>query len=375
MSIISVMRNAGLVAAFALFSFGASACGPVEGARYTRKQAEKSLSSLEKPGTEIGSFKLTKVVDGDTVKVDGLDASLRLLGMDTEETFKTDPERRLFEAGWLQYLTTKRGSSKRPVKMATPLGEDAKVFAKNFFDGIETVKLVRDHPAEIRDRYNRYLAYVLVQKNGTWLNYNVEAVRAGMSPYFPKYGNSRRYHQQFLEAEIEAKTAQRGIWAPNVQAYPDYPEREAWWKARGDFVDKFRLQGEGKPDYIDITHWDAMEKLEALVGKPVAVLGTVGDVKIGDKGPARVTLSRRLGGDFPLIFFDRDTLGSSGLSQWRGEFVIVRGTPSIYVNKHTGKKQVQIQIDQASQIELSPIPGLVKPTVPTLEEGVDAGED
>jgi hypothetical protein len=68
-------------------------------------------------------------------------------------------------------------------------------------------------------------------------------------------------------------------------------------------------------------------------------------------------------------------LGNSGLSQWRGEFVIVRGTPSIYVNKHTGKKQVQIQIDQASQIELSPIPGLAKPTVPTLEEGVDAGED
>jgi endonuclease YncB( thermonuclease family) len=369
------MRNAGLAAALALFSFGASACGPVEGARYTRKQAEKSLTSLEKPGTEIGTFKLTKIVDGDTIKVDGLDASLRLLGMDTEETFKTDPDRRLFEAGWLQYLTAKRGTSKHPVKMATPLGEEAKVFAKNFFDGIETVKLVRDHPAEIRDRYNRYLAYVLVQKNGTWLNYNVEAVRGGMSPYFPKYGNSRRYHQQFLEAEIEAKTAQRGIWAPNVQAYPDYPEREAWWKARGDFVDKFRLQGEGKPEFIDITHWDAMDKLEALVGKPVAVLGTVGDVKIGDKGPARVTLSRRLGGDFPLIFFDRDTLGNSGLSQWRGEFVIVRGTPSIYVNKHTGKKQVQIQIDQASQIELSPIPGLVKPTVPTLEEGVDAGED
>ena len=118
-----------------------------------------------------------------------------------------------------------------------------------------------------------------------------------------------------------------------------------------------------------------MDKLESLVGKPVAVLGTVGDVKIGDKGPARVTLSRRLGGDFPLIFFDRDTLGTSGLSQWRGEFVVVRGTPSIYVNKYTQKKQVQIQIDQASQIELSPVPGLQKPSIPTIAPPGETAED
>ncbi len=374
-STITVKRRLSLLVTLAFLAAITSACGPVEGARYTRKKAEKSLSLLEKPGTEIGTFKLTKILDGDTIKVDGLDASLRLLGMDTEETFKSENDRRAFEAGWQQYVTNKRGSSKHPVKMATPLGEDAKVFAKHFFDGIETVKLERDHPAEIRDRYNRYLAYVLVQKNGTWLNYNVEAVRAGMSPYFPKYGNSRHYHQQFLDAEAEAQTAQRGIWAMGAQAYPDYPERALWWKARGDFVDKFRQEGIGKPEYIDITQWDAMDKLEALVGKPVAVLGTVGDVKIGDKGPARVTLSRRMGGDFPLIFFDRDTLGTSGLSQWRGEYVVVRGTPSIYVNKHTQKKQVQIQVDQASQIELSQVPGLQKTSIPTIAPPGAADEE
>jgi endonuclease YncB( thermonuclease family) len=364
-----------LLAIFALGLGVIAGCGPVGGARYTRKEAEKSLSQLEKPGTDIGEFKLTRVVDGDTVRVNGLDASLRLLGMDTEETFKSEPDRRLFEAGWLQYLSAKRGNSKHPVKMATPLGEDAKHFAQNFFEGIDKVKLERDHPAEIRDRYNRYLAYVLVFKNGAWLNYNVEAVRAGMAPYFPKYGQSRRYHQQFLDAEVEAKNAKRGIWAPGAQAYPDYAERESWWQARGDFVEKFRKEAEGKTDYIDITHWDALDKLESMVGKPVVVLGTVGDIHVDGKGPARVTLSRRLGSDFPLVFFDRDALGVSGLPQWRGEFVIVRGVPTIYVNKHTQKKQVQIQIDQASQIELSPIPGLVKPTVPVLEAPADGGAD
>jgi hypothetical protein len=194
---------------------------------------------------------------------------------------------------------------------------------------------------------------------------------------FPKYGNARRYHREFLAAAQQAKEAKRGIWAAGAMAYPDYPEREQWWQARGDFVEKFRRQSEGKPNYIDITHWDAMEKLEQLVGKPVVVLGTVGEVRIADKGPARATLSRRIGSDFPLIFFDRDVLGISGMSQWRGEFVVVSGVPTIYENRHTLKKQVQIVVDQASQIALSPVPGLQRPTVPVVEpqEAPDAAGD
>jgi endonuclease YncB( thermonuclease family) len=349
-------------------------CGPVESARYSRKQAATSLKQLEAPSTTIGEFKLSRVVDGDTIRVDGLDASMRLLGIDAEETFKSEADRRGFDAGWQQYMASKRGSSSRPVKAATPLGEDAKHFAEQFFAGVDTVTLERDHPAEIRDRYNRYLAYVLVKKNGVTLNYNVECVRAGMSPYFPKYGNARRYHQDFLAAAQQAKDAKRGIWAAGAMAYP---EREQWWQARGEFVEKFRQQAQGKANYIDITHWDAMEKLEQLVGKPVFVLGTVGEVRMTDKGPARATLSRRIGSDFPLIFFDRDVLGISGLSQWRGEFVVVSGVPTIYENKHTLKKQVQIVVDQSSQIALSPVPGLQRPIVPVVEpqEAPDAAGD
>ena len=349
-----------LVAAFGVTS--ATACHPVGGKRYSRKVAQKSLQKLEQPGIVVGEFQLTKVVDGDTVKVDGLDSSLRLIGDDTEETFKNEADRRGAEAGLAQYMKDKRGSGTRPVKMATPMGEQAKVWAKEFFAGVDKVRVERDHPAEIRDRYNRYLAYVLANKNGTWVNYNIEVVRAGMSPYFPKYGNSRRFHAEFVAAQAEAKAAKRGIWAPGAPGYPDYPEREAWWVARGNFVAAFRAEGEGKANYIDITHWDALEQLEANVGKEVHVLGTVGDVRIGEKGPTRVTLSRRLFSDFPLIFFDRDVLGTSGISEWKGEFVVVTGTPSMYENKYTHKKQLQIQIDRASQITLSPVPGLSIPT-------------
>lgn len=338
--------------------------------RYSRKQAQKSLGKLEAPGLVVGEFKFGRVVDGDTVHVDGLDSSLRLLGLDTEETFKHEAERRDFDKGWDEYKKLVRGSSPRPVKFATPMGDAARDWAVKWFDGVETVRLERDHPAEIRDRYNRYLAYVFANKGGQWLNYNVEAVRAGWAPYFPKYGQSRRFHQDFVAAEAEAKAAHRGIWAPNVMAYDDYPEREAWWGARGEFVAQFRAEAEGpnaKPNYIDLTHWDAMNQLEAAADKKaeVTILATVGDVTIGEKGPTRVTLSRAQKSDFPLIFFDKDVFGTSGIAAWKGEWVRVTGVPSVYENKHTHKKQLQIVIDRASQITLSPVPGLTKPTVPT----------
>src|SRR5439155_11730759 len=68
----------------------ALACCAGDGTRYSRKQAQHTLAKLEAPGTTIGEFQVTSVVDGDTIHVDGLDSSLRLLGIDTEETFKSE---------------------------------------------------------------------------------------------------------------------------------------------------------------------------------------------------------------------------------------------------------------------------------------------
>jgi endonuclease YncB( thermonuclease family) len=335
-------------------------CHSAGGDRYTRKEAQKTLAKLEQPGIVVGEFKLSRVVDGDTVWVEGLDKSLRLLGIDTEETFKHENEKRAFEKGPDSYFKEMRGASARPVKMATPMGEQAKNFAKQFFEGVDIVRIERDHPAEIRDRYDRYLAYVVAHKNGNWVNYNVECVRAGMAPYFPKYGTSRRFHADFLAAESEAKAQKRGIWAPESPGklgYPDYPEREAWWGARGAFVEAFRKDAEGKPNFIDVTHWDAMKHLEELVGKEVVVLGTVDDVRVRDKGPTGVMMNH-----LEITFFDKDVFGSSGISTWKGEFVRVTGVPSIYENPHTHKRTVQIKVDLPSQVVLSSVPGLTMPT-------------
>jgi len=363
-----LLRRAAVVLALA-----SSTTALAERSRYSRKAAQHSLGQLEQPGLVLGEFELTKIVDGDTIKVDGLDSSLRLLGIDTEESFKTEADRRGAADGLAAYMAAKRGASPRPVKMATPMGEEAKRFAQRFFDGVDRVRLERDHPAEIRDRYNRYLAYVLVQRNGAWVNYNVECVRAGMAPYFPKYGTSRRFHAQFVAAEAAAKRARRGIWAAGAPGYPDYPEREAWWGARGAFVDAFRTAAEGAANHVDITHWDAMQRLEALVGKEVVVLGIVGDVRYGERGPSKVTLAHRLGNDFPLIFFDRDVLGSSGIAAWRGEFVTITGTPSFYEDKRDHRKHLQIVVDRPGQVRRSQVPGLAVPSARTERDAAHAG--
>ena len=349
-----------------LLVVAAVGCTPVGGERYTRKQAQKSLKKLETPGITVGEFRVTKITDGDTLRVDGLDNSLRLLGMDTEETFKSEHNRRAVETDWKAYLAEKKGKV-RPGRIETPMGEIAKKFAKEFFADVSVVRIERDHPGEIRDRFNRYLAYAIANKGGKWLNYNVEAVRAGMSPYFTKYGYSRRYHNEFVAAQDEARNAKRGIWSedPNLMKYPDYAERFAWWEPRAAFMEAFRNEGKDKPNYIDLTHWDAMKRLEEHIGKEVHIIGTVAEVRYAERGPSRATLSYRMFSDFPLIFFDRDVLGSSGLPEWKGEFIVVTGVITEYKNKKSGKTQLQIMVDKPSQIRLSKVPGLPDPSTPT----------
>ena len=348
------------------------ACG-TPSSRYSRKEAQDSLAKLDAPGLVVGEFRLTRVVDGDTIRVDGLDSSLRLLGMDTEETFKSEADRRLFEQGWEQYLEQKRGGSKHPVKAATPVGDEAKDFAKHFFDGVDMVRIERDSARQVRDRYGRYLAYVFAKKDGVWKNYNVEAVRAGMSPYFSKYGYSRRFHIEFVEAEREAKAAGVGIWDPTKMHYPDYEERKPWWTARAEFIAEFNRQAEGNDSYIDITDYDAMKRIEKALNTEVTVLGTVGDVRRGDRGPTKVLLSRKMhGGDFPIIFFDKDVFTSTGLAGWKGEFVMVKGVVTEYENKHTHRKQLQIVVERPGQVILSKVPGL---EVPGEEVDEEAEED
>jgi endonuclease YncB( thermonuclease family) len=342
-----------------------AACGAdSRSSRYSRDQAQASLASIESPGVVMGEFTLARngVVDGDTIRVQGLDTTLRLLAIDTEENFWREKERRAFESmSWEDYIASEHAKSKRPSRVATPMGEEASAWAKQWFAGTRTVRLERDHPKDIRDRFNRYLAYVFAEKDGVWVNYNVEAVRAGMTPYYTKYGYSRRFHDEFVAAENEARAAGRGIWDPTKQAYGDYDERRQWWDARADFVREFEKEAYGRDDYVMLSHWDSLRSLEALVGQEATVLGTITRIRLGDTGPTQVLLARRMFSDFPLVFFDKDVYLATGIGKYRGEFVKVRGVVNKYRNRHTNRDTLQILVNLPSQVVTPVVPGIDDP--------------
>lgn len=360
-------------------AFGLSSCSSTKAARkYTKDEASKALEKFEQTGLIIGEFSVdgaNAVLDGDTIKVKGMDNSMRLLGIDTEEIFHNDHEKKFYEQrSWEQYLKDMRGGGSRPVKMATPVGEGAKNWAKALFEGVTKVRLERDHPGEIRDYYGRYLAYVFLEKNGKWINYNLECVRAGWSPYFAKYGRSRRYHEQMLEAQKTAFEGKLHIWSDAEKHYPDYGERLTWWDARGDQVARFEKEAGENPKYVPLTRWDALYRLEKMTGQEVTLLGAVSKVELGDKGPSKVKLSRTRGSDFNVIFYDKDVLLASGVIKARGEFIQVRGMVTKYLDKRRGVEQLQIVVSLPGQVI---IPSTVAdvPEPPLVASDVEASEE
>lgn len=316
----------------------------------------------------IGDYLLedNPVVDGDTIRVKGMKQRLRLLGIDTEETYKKEENRQLADKDFVAYTKKMRGNAEKPVKMGTPLGEEAKTFAEHFFQGITQVRLERDDPQEIRGYYDRALAYVFVERDGSWVNYNVACVRAGMSPYFVKYGYSRRFHKAFLNAEQEAKKAKRGIWHPNKKHYPDYDERLAWWTRRADLIEAFEKNAKDKPNFISLTKENALCRIAHRVGEKVVLFGSVGDVYQTRSGIWRAYLYRKKGENFPLVFFEQNVLDASQIAKHAGEYIWVTGTVKKHVYKESKDSELQIVVTHPGQISATGtwVPGQAGKTNP-----------
>lgn len=310
---------------------------------------------IDREGLLIGEYQLADkpVVDGDTIRVEGVDRSVRLLSIDTEEKLHSKADRAAAAKNFQKYLKGKRGEAVRPRKAGTPMGEEATEFAKAFFADEEVVRLERDDPKEIRGRYGRLLAYAFVKKNGRWTSYNVECVRAGMSPYFTKYGYSHRFHNQLSHAEAEARQAQRGIWDPDALGYGDYVERKAWWNARADFIRAFEHEASRRDDYVQLTQWNALDQLEQRLGQEVTVLSTVDRIR-HYKGLVRVSLARQRGSGFPVIFFDKDVFLKSGIDRYEREPVTVRGTVERY--EKGDYRTLQIVVQEPTQVSLPSLP-------------------
>lgn len=332
-----------------------SAAAPLDNRAPGPEGGETAKSAVESPGLLIGELQLAPkaVVDGDTIRVEGIDKPIRLLSIDTEERIHGPRDRAAIAEDFELYLKRKRGDAKRPRRAGTPMGERATEFAQAFFAGAEAVRLERDHAKQIRGHYGRPLAYAFVQKNGRWTNYSVECVRAGMSPYFTKYGYSHRFHNQFSHAEAEAKRAERGIWDTEARGYGDYDERKRWWNARADFIRAFEHEANGRDDLILLSHSDALANLEAKLGEEVTVLSTIRRIR-RFTSLVRVSLVMGPGLTFPIIFFDKNAFEETGIAAFAGEPVRVRGQVERY--EKGSYRTLQIVVRDPAQVTLPSLP-------------------
>lgn len=135
-----------------------------------------------------GFYKVTEVVDGDTIEVnmDGTLERVRLIGIDTPET-------------------------KQPNSPVECFGEIASNFAHQLMDG-KSVRLEADPINTNRDRYDRLLRYVYLNDGSL---FNAEVIKQGYGFAYLSFPFTKK--EEFRQYQVEAREAGRGIWAGECQ--------------------------------------------------------------------------------------------------------------------------------------------------------------
>jgi micrococcal nuclease len=303
-------------------------------------------------GTRVEA-RLIKVVDGDTIKVelDGRSESVRLACLDTEESWP---------------------GGNKPV---TEAGRRASAWAKTWFGadvagqpttevGLDLEFDTADPPSlalvRHRDNYGRLLAYA-------WLgteHYNLAAVRAGWSPYFVKYGRSRRYHGVFLQAEARAQASGAGIWDPGINgAGPtrDYRRLLPWWQMRDSWIEDYRATGpQAGVLSVRLDHADLIaaarreERISVFCDLQGGINRWVGDAALIYAGspaqPFNLWIPDRR---VPAVQDLLRLLETRYTGEGRQNYVYVTGPASLYPAQDDGKPQI-VLTDAAQLADLPP---------------------
>ncbi|PLX23162.1 MAG: hypothetical protein C0600_15355 [Ignavibacteria bacterium] len=276
----------------------------------------------------IGVFDDYEVIDGDTFHIRDFTRGFRFLCIDTEEVPRGDDAMQQLaglRAAWPASYEERRGDKRFPIKMPTPFGYETSEWAKQWFKDVDSIRLERDSNDNVFGYFGRTLAYVYAYKDGEWVNYNVECVRQGGSPYFGKYGFSSRFHDVFEVAQEEARYFKRGIWNTDLQHYPDYEERLSWWNARGASIKRY-LGGPAEHDHSYFIGRDGeFERLALAGGKEVVVFGPVH--WLGDARPVR-TLKLPHKKDLDVRVILPDGMQQDVLEQFEQQYIYARGTVS-----------------------------------------------
>lgn len=169
---------------------------PLEGNHTNSTSSTSQLSRLNLDNMEVATsttipsefFAVVRVVDGDTIDVmeNGTKVRVRLIGINTPET--VDPRRTV-----------------------QCFGAEASQKTKELLGG-GFVKLVSDKTQDTYDKYGRRLAYIYTP-DGTFVN--LELITQGYA-YEYTYRVPYAYQVEFKNAEHDARTMGRGLWAPGV---------------------------------------------------------------------------------------------------------------------------------------------------------------
>ena len=196
------------------------------------------------------------------------------------------------------------------------------------------------------DGHGRLLAHVFVTREGKDVLFAEALVRAGLSPYFAKYGRSRRFDAALVAAQHEAREAKRGIWGAELKHYPDYDERLVWWESRAKQVDAWRIDAK-KPEnaatFVELGVATDSARLASLLGKTVTVFGSLDHVEVKTE-PKRILLVDQPHRPFPLVIFDGPVWAGIELAPIEASFVRVTGTLSEY------RGRIQMKIDDPKAI-------------------------
>jgi len=140
----------------------------------TKVKSSSTVQSLPSKGP----FRVTRVLDGDTIALDNGE-TVRLIGVDAPEIHH----------------------SEIPVQR---FGEEAAEFLRRFAEGFECT--LEYEPDNLRDQYGRLLAYVFVEGRLA----NAEIVRQGYAYVYTRFPFQRR--AEFIALEREARERQCGLW-------------------------------------------------------------------------------------------------------------------------------------------------------------------
>ena len=293
----------------------------------------------EKPAPNpllIGSYKLRDdgVVDGDTIRVHGLRRSVRILAIDTEETYDGDltpADKALMASDFAAYCKKMQGDAPTPRKYPTPAGHAATAFARSILTPGATLVLEKDdRNAPSKGGYGRTIAHVWVvpEEGERWL-YAERVIRAGHSPYYVKYGRSKRFDALLRAAQADARQHKRGIWADDAKGYPHYETLLAWWERRARALDWLDAQRQSGNAPIEVGSKNSIRKLSRRVAKPepVWIFGLIDDkddkaVIHHDKG---ATL--RIGGQryIEIEIVGQELAKAMRPEQWIGELISAKG--------------------------------------------------